>query len=192
MVDLNKYQKGVSLKDGTKTLLRPMVAEDMDALHEFFKAVPKDELRYLREDVSSTSVVSGWADTLDYKRVLPILALKDDKIIGDATLHRREFGWKWHVGMVRVFVHQDFRRVGLGHQMVEEIVVLARELGLEKLIAELPDISTPAINAFRKGGFGRVAVIPNLVKDRENRPVDVVVMIRDIKPAHDEEYDYDF
>jgi len=191
MVDLNKYQKGVSLKDGTKILLRPMVAEDMDALHEFFKAVPKDELRYLREDVSSTSVVSGWADTLDYKRVLPILALKDDKIIGDATLHRREFGWKWHVGMVRVFVHQDFRRVGLGHQMVEEIVVLARELGLEKLIAELPDISTPAINAFRKTGFGRAAVIPNLVKDRENRPVDVVVVIRDIKPPHDEEYDYD-
>ena len=76
--------------------------------------------------------------------------------------------------------------------MVEEIVVLARELGLEKLISELPDINTPAINAFRKTGFGRAAVIPNLVKDRENRPVDVVVMIRDIKPAHDEEYDYDF
>jgi len=192
MVDLNKYQKEVSLKDGTKILLRPMVAEDMDALHEFFKAVPKDELRYLREDISSTSVVRSWADTLDYKRVLPILALKDGKIIGDATLHRREFGWKWHVGMVRIFVHQDFRRVGLGHQMVEEIVVLARELGLEKLISELPDINTPAINAFRKAGFGRAAVIPNLVKDRENRPVDVVVMIRDVKPAHDEEYDYDF
>ena len=192
MVDLNKYQKEVSLKDGTKILLRPMVAEDMDALHEFFKAVPKDELRYLREDVSSIAVVRSWADTLNYKRVLPILALKDDKIIGDATLHRNELGWKWHVGMVRIFVHKDFRRVGLGHKMVEEIVVLARELELEKLIAELPDLSIPAINAFRKAGFGRSAVIPNLVKDRENRPVDVVVMIRDIKPPHDEEYDYDF
>ena len=192
MVDLNKYQKEVSLKDGTKILLRPMAVEDLDALHEFFKAVPKDELRYLREDVSSTTVVKSWSDNLNYKRVLPILALKNGMIIGDATLHRQEFGWKWHIGSIRVFVHKDFRRVGLGHKMVEEIVVLARELGLEKLIAELPDISTPAINAFRKAGFGRSAVIPNLVKDRENRPVDVLVMMRDIKPAHDEEYDYDF
>jgi len=192
MVDLNKYQKEVLLKDATKVFLRPMVAEDIDPLNEFFKAVPKDELRYLREDVTNISVVRGWADTLDYKRVLPVLALKDGKIIGDATLHRRTFGWKWHVGMVRAFIHKDFRRVGLGHLMIEEIVDIARELGLEKLITELPDINIPAINAFRKAGFERAAVIPNLVKDRENRPVDVVVMIRDIKPARDEEYDYDF
>ena len=192
MVDLNKYQKEVSLKDGTKALLRPMVAEDVDALHEFFIAVPKEELRYLREDVSATSVIRSWADSLDYTRVLPILAVKDGKIIGDATLHRRQFGWKWHVGMVRVFVHKDCRKVGLGHRMIEEIVDLARKLELEKLITEVPDNNTPAINAFRKAGFGRAAVIPNLVKDRENRPIDVVVMVRDIKPAHDEEYDYDF
>ena len=75
---------------------------------------------------------------------------------------------------------------------IEEIVDIARELGLEKLVTELPDISIPAINAFKKAGFDRAAVIPNLVKNRENRPVDVVVMIRDIKPARDEEYDYDF
>jgi GNAT superfamily N-acetyltransferase len=192
MVDLNKYQKEVLLKDATKVFLRPMIAEDIDALNEFFKAVPKNELRYLREDVTNISVVRSWADTLDYKRVLPVLALKNGKIIGDATLHRRAFGWKWHVGMVRVFIHKDFRRVGLGHLMIEEIVDIARELGLEKLVTELPDISIPAINAFKKAGFDRAAVIPNLVKDRENRPVDVVVMIRDIKPARDEEYDYDF
>ena len=76
--------------------------------------------------------------------------------------------------------------------MIEWIVVFTREFRLEKLITEVPDNNTPAINAFRKAGFGRAAVIPNLVKDRENRPIDVVVMVRDIKPAHDEEYDYDF
>jgi hypothetical protein len=32
-------------------------------------------------------------------------------------------------------------------------------------------------------------VIPGLVKDRENQPVDVVVMIRDLKPRYDYEYD---
>ena len=70
--DLNKYQKEVLLKDATKVFLRTMIAEDIDALNEFFKAVPKNELRYLREDVTNISVVRSWADTLDYKRVLPV------------------------------------------------------------------------------------------------------------------------
>jgi len=31
-----------------------------------------------------------------------------------------------------------------------------------------------------------------MVKDREDMPVDVVVMMKDVKPAHDDAYDYDF
>jgi hypothetical protein len=31
-----------------------------------------------------------------------------------------------------------------------------------------------------------------MVKDRENMPVDVVVMMKDIRPAQDDAYDYDF
>ena len=189
LVDLQKYQKEARLKDETKVLLRPMVAEDRDALYEFFKAVPTEEVRYLRDDVSSRAVVGRWAENLDYARTLPILAVKNGDIIADATLNRRRSGWKWHLGTVRVFVHKDFRRVGLGHLMIEEIVRVAEKLELEKLIVEIPDVNAPAINAFRKAGFYRTAVIPGLVKDRENQPVDVVVMIRDLKPRYDYEYD---
>jgi ribosomal protein S18 acetylase RimI-like enzyme len=76
--------------------------------------------------------------------------------------------------------------------MIEEIADIAYKLELEKLIAEVPDINISAINAFAKAGFYRAATIPNLVKDRENRPLDVVVMIKDIRPARDETYEYDF
>jgi len=50
-IDLNTYQRETKLKDGTKVLLRPMVAEDQDALYEFFKGVARDVARYLRDDV---------------------------------------------------------------------------------------------------------------------------------------------
>ncbi len=103
MVDLNKYQKEVSLKDGTKVLLRPMVAEDQDALYEFFQAIPREEARYLRDDVQSRLLVEKWAKNLDYEKTLPILAVKDDIIIADTTLNRRRSGWKWHLGTVRIF-----------------------------------------------------------------------------------------
>ena len=192
MFDLNTYEKEAKLKDGTKVLLRPMVAEDQDALYTFFKSVPKEDARYLRDDVASRLIVEEWAKNLDYTRTLPILALKNGTIIADATLNRRRFGWKWHLGTVRLFVHRDYRKVGLGQLMIEKIVDIAYKLELEKLIAEVPDINISAINAFTKAGFYRVATIPNLVKDRENRPLDVVVMIKDIRPARDETYEYDF
>jgi ribosomal protein S18 acetylase RimI-like enzyme len=192
MFDLNTYQKEAKLKDGTKVLLRPMVSEDQDALYTFFKGVPKEDARYLRDDVASRLIVEEWAKNLDYAKTLPVLALKDSNIIADATLNRRRFGWKWHLGTVRLFVHRDYRKVGLGQLMIEEIADIAYKLELEKLIAEVPDINISAINAFAKAGFYRAATIPNLVKDRENRPLDVVVMIKDIRPARDETYEYDF
>ena len=191
-IDINAYQKEAKLKDGTKVLLRPMVAEDQDALYEFFKAVPREDARYLRDDVSSRLLVEKWAKNLDYKKTLPILALKDNAIIADATINRRRFGWKWHLGTVRVFVHKEYRNVGLGHLMIGELVDIAYKLGIEKLIVEIPELSTSAIHAFNREGFYRVAEIPNMVKDRENMPVGVVVMMKDVRPAHDDAYDYDF
>jgi hypothetical protein len=43
-----------------------------------------------------------------------------------------------------------------------------------------------------RAGFYRAAVIPNLAKDRNNQPMDVVVMVKDVKPAQDETYEFDF
>jgi len=191
-IDLNTYQKEAVLKDGTKILLRPMVIKDQDALYEFFKGVSEEEARYLRDDVKSRLLIESWAKNLDYSRTLPVLAIKDDIIIADATINRRRSGWKWHLGTVRVFVHKEYRNVGLGHLMIDELVDIAFKLGIEKLIVEIPDLGAAAINAFTRAGFYRVAVIPNMVKDRENMPVDVVVMMKDVRPAHDDAYDYDF
>jgi len=188
MLDIQNYKKEAELKDGTKVTLRPMIGQDMDALYEFFKGVPTEEARYLRDDVKSRLVVERWAANLDYAKTLPILAFTNGKIVADATLNRRRSGWKWHLGTVRIFVHEDFRKIGFGHLMIEEIVGIAGKLDLEKLIAEIPDTNIPAINAFRRAGFHRAAVIPNLVKDKENQPVDVVVMVRDIRMGYEDEY----
>ena len=191
-IDIGTYQKQVELKDGTKVLFRPMLAEDKDALFEFFRGVDEEEARYLRHDVRSRMVIEKWAKNLDYNKTLPILAVKNGDIIADATINRRQFGWKWHLGTVRVFVHKDYRNIGLGHLIIEEIVDIAYKLGIEKLIVEIPDVNTATIEAFTASGFYRAAAIPNMVKDRTNMPVDVVVMMKDIKPAYDDGYDYDF
>jgi L-amino acid N-acyltransferase YncA len=191
-IDLDTYQKESQLKDGSKVLLRPMVKEDGEALYKFFKSVSDEEARYLRDDVKSRLVIEKWAKHLDYTKTLPILAIKGDTIIADATINRRSSGWKWHLGTVRIFVHNDYRNLGLGELMVDELARIAYMLEIEKLIVEIPDTITATINMFIKAGFHRAAVIPNMVKDRLNQPIDLVVLMKDIKPPLDESYEYDF
>ena len=191
-IDLATYRKETQLKDGTKVLLRPMVKEDGDALYNFFQAVPLEDARYLRDDVSSSLLVEKWARNLDYDKTLPLLAVKDGKIIADATINRRRTGWKCHLGTVRIFVHKDYRNAGLGRLMIQELTDIAYKLGIEKLLVEIPDVEVSAIKAFTAAGFTRVASIPNMVKDRDAMPLDIAVLMKDVRPSHDEAYEYDF
>jgi GNAT superfamily N-acetyltransferase len=64
--------------------------------------------------VSKREVIEAWARELDYEKVLPLLAVVGDNIVGDATLHRRKAGWTSHVGKVRIVIDKDYRGKGLG------------------------------------------------------------------------------
>lgn len=173
------------LKDGTIIKIRPMVKEDADALVNFFKNLPDDLLLFVRHDVRDESVVRSWAKQLDYKRVFPLLAFADNKIIADVTLHRVPFGWKRHLGKVRIVVSPQYQKLGLATLMLNEIVDLAAEFGLEKLWAEVPLDSRGAIAAFKNAGFSCKAVIEDLIKDKEGRNADILIMICDVAAYYD-------
>ncbi len=173
------------LKDGTRVIIRPMIPEDADALVTFFRNLPDDLLLFVRHNVGDESVVRSWAENLDYSRVFPLLALVDDKIVADVTLHRVPYGWKRHLGKVRIVVSPDYQKLGLATLMLNELVDLADEFGLEKLWAEVPLDSRGAIAAFRNAGFSCKAVIEDLIKNNEGRNADILIMICDVAAHFD-------
>jgi RimJ/RimL family protein N-acetyltransferase len=176
----DKYHKECKLKDGTVVLLRPLASGDRKGLIDFFQSLPEDLRLYLRHDVTDEGIIESWTENIDYSRVFPILALDGDRIVGDVSLHRIPFGWKHHIGTIRVVVAPEYHDKGLGTLLVNEIVELAGEFGLEKLWAELPLNVPAAIAVFRKAGFSSKAVVEGLVKDLRGRSTDVVIMVCDI------------
>jgi len=174
------YKKECKLKDGSIVLLRPLVAEDKEALITFFKSLPEDLRLYLRHDVTDIQIIESWTKNIDYSRAFPIVALDGERIVGDVSLHRIPYGWKHHIGTVRVVVDPKYHHKGLGTLLIHEIVELAAEFGLEKLWAELPLDFPEALSLFRKAGFSSKAVIEGLVKDLHGRSTDVVIMVCDI------------
>lgn len=174
------YKEGV-LKDGTRVILRPLVKEDRDKLLDFFRRVDEKDLLFLRSDVRDPAVIDHWVNHIDYQRVFPLLAEHEGRIVGDATLHMRKVGWKRHLGNVRVVVAKDYQNRGLGTLLINEIVELAGEFGLEKLVAEIHLQAHTALTAFKHAGFVTKAVFEDLVRDPAGRSSDLVVMVCDIQ-----------
>jgi RimJ/RimL family protein N-acetyltransferase len=174
------YQKEGVLKDGSRVILRPMVKEDRDQLLDFFHRVDDRDLMFLRNNVREPATIDAWIDHLDYHRVFPLIAELDGRIVGNATLHMRKMGWKRHLGNVRIVIAKEYQGKGLGTLMINEIIGLAAEFGLEKLIAEIHLQAAAALATFKKAGFSSKAVFEDLVENPSGQKGDLVVMVCDV------------
>jgi RimJ/RimL family protein N-acetyltransferase len=179
---LDEYPKEIRLKDGTPVTLRPLERGDADALVAFFQRVPAQDRWYQRHDVTDEALVRQWALAVDYERVIPIVAVWEGRIIGDATLHRHRYGSSRHVGEIRVVIDPAARARRLGTWMLLDLIHLATGLGLEKLVAQIAGGDTAALRALRQLDFVREGVIPELHKDQAGELLDLVIMVKNLAP----------
>lgn len=180
MSDMKRLQKIGKLKDGSEVILRPMVKEDRKVVGEFFGRLTPSVLQYVRNDVTDPKILDKWFDQLNYDRVFPLLAFQGEKVVANATLHRVAHGWRKHLGTIRIVVDPEFHGKGLGTLMVNELVDLAMEFGLEKLMVELPLRAQGALAIFKKAGFSPRGVIEGLMKGRHGEELDIVIMVMDV------------
>ncbi|MFP3870374.1 MAG: N-acetyltransferase family protein [Syntrophobacteria bacterium] len=188
MKALDRYPCTVILDDGKEVILRPLAKTDKARLTDFFGAVPLEDRLYLRDNVTDRTLIARWVDNLDFDRVLPIVAVYREEIIGDIILERCCLEWKRHLGNVRILVSRKFQNKGLGRTLIREMNTVASELGLEKLTVEIPvnPSTLGAIKAFSYCGFQRVAMLDGLVKDQQGRYSSLLVMIHDLRPSFQE------
>jgi L-amino acid N-acyltransferase YncA len=149
---IKNYREIITLRDGANVLLRPMTAEDEKGLIDMFAPVSDDDLRYLRDNVRDPAVIQGWCRKMDYARVLPLLAIVKDRVVGQITLHFRK-GPRRHIGEVRIYLTVDFRQRGLGTKMLKTVIELARKQSLHILVAEIVTEQPQVIKAFQNLGF---------------------------------------
>jgi RimJ/RimL family protein N-acetyltransferase len=179
------YRNLITLKDGTRVLLRLLTPDDRNRLIEMFAPVSPDDAKYLRDPVSSAEIVGRWVDELDYHRVLPLVAIVQDRMVGDATLHFRK-GPARHIGEVRIFLTKDFRRRGLGTHMLKTVVDLARKAGLHLLVAEVVADQTKVIRAFRNSGFELKCSFDDYFMFPDGETTDAAILTMRLAPREEE------
>lgn len=165
--------------DNAPMTIRPMVPEDQDALLDFFRSLPPEDRFSLKDDVTDPTVIARWAQTLDYSRVLPLLAFLDGTIVGDGTLHHRRAGARQHIGEVRVVVAPAYRNRGVGRGLLHQLIAIAGDKGLKQLLFEVVADTEPAArHTAQVLGFIPVAVLPAHVRDSCGHPHDLIRMER--------------
>ena len=170
------YPKKLQLNDGRVVEIRPMESSDLDALVDFFGRLPTDSTDFLKDDVKDPAVVTRFVANYNPELVWPVLALKDGRVVGDATLHMQQRGWRRHVGEVRVVVDPEFRRSHLAIGMIHELVDQASLRKLAKLEAQILGSQVGALRAFQQLGFTEEARLKGHALDAAGHTHDLLIM----------------
>ncbi len=173
---MKKYPKFVQLKNREQVMLRLMVPEDGEKLLEFFKNLPPDDRLVLRHDTTDPGVIKRWVQEIDYDKVYPVLAEHKNKIIGDATLHMKRFGWQRHIGEIRIVVAKEFRGQGLGRVLIHELLEKAAGVGLHHIQLSFVETQAREMKIFERMGFRKIATLPKYVIDVTGQEHDLIIM----------------
>lgn len=179
--ELERYRKMVTLESGERVLLRPLKRDDGPGLVALFRKASDQDMIFFRNDVRDEELVTSWAEQLDLSRVFPIVAVSGELIVGDATLHIGQ-GFNRHVGWVRIYLDQEFRRKGIGTELIKAIIEIARRMSLQQVVAEIVSSQVQAIKAFESLGFQREYTHTDYYLFRDNEAFDRTVYVRRLAP----------
>jgi GNAT superfamily N-acetyltransferase len=150
----HRYPQEAALRDGRRVLLRLFSEKDVDALFDFFHRMPIEYRRFAWDNVDNRSLIENWGRNVDYAKVFPIIAVDGSRVVADATLHLREGGPLRLVGRIKWMIDPEFRGAGLGTNLVNQMIRVARERGLRFVSCMLiSDLEADAVRTLEELGF---------------------------------------
>jgi GNAT superfamily N-acetyltransferase len=179
----HRFPQEAVLRDGKKLLIRPFTGRDTAAVHEFFLSLPTEVRRFAWDRITDRNLVESWGLNIDYSKVLPLIALDGNRVVADASLHRRERGPLRLVGRIKWLMDPAYRGLGLGTTLVNDFIAIAREGGLHFLTCMLiADDESDAVVTLRELGFAE-QIFPGYGVDPDGNAHDMIKLILDLNPA---------
>jgi RimJ/RimL family protein N-acetyltransferase len=170
----------VQLQNGQSATLGLVEASDGGELLKFYRAMPEEERLVLKDDVTTADWLDRFLAKLRSGEAISVIGRIGGEIRGEATLYRTLHGWSRHVGEIRLNVDRNARGQGLGIELARQIVKLAIDRGIDKLVAQMVDSQIAAKRTFEKLGFHKEAELPGHVQDIHGKKRDLVIYADDV------------
>ena len=170
----------VQLRNGQSATLGLVEASDGGELLKFYRAMPEEERLVLKDDVTTADWLDRFLAKLRSGEAISVIGRIGGEIRGEATLYRTLHGWSRHVGEIRLNVDRNARGQGLGLELARQIVRLAIDRGIDKLVAQMVGSQIAAKRTFEKLGFHKEAELPGHVQDIHGKKRDLVIYADDV------------
>lgn len=166
--------------DGTTFVVRPMGVADRDAFKTFFEDLPPRDRLSFQEDLSTPGSTDRFVAGIETGRTLVLLAFIDDRIVAEASLHRRLHGWTRHVGYLQVMVLDAFRSKGIANLLVRRVVEIAVQIGLDKIVAEVLATQRRERKILENHGFRKEAILRDHATDLRGNKHNVILLSNNV------------
>jgi RimJ/RimL family protein N-acetyltransferase len=172
------YRRLIHLKDGRRLMLRFLTEGDRQNLIDLFQKASCEDLWFFRHDLKNRSLLNYWLNHLDYRRVLPLVAinLEDNQLAAAAVLWRGKRTTQ-HIGEIKIFISQTLRNLGLGSKILDELIRLANQEKLHWVKAELVADQKQLVKALRNKGFQIRATLEDFFMRQDGKTHDVLWMM---------------
>jgi L-amino acid N-acyltransferase YncA len=153
-----------------------LATEHREQMIAFARSLSQDDLLFLERDVTEPSEVDAWIKDTLAGRLVTLVALGDDVVVGYVTFDRGCVPWTRHVAELRVVVAPSSRRTGIGRFLLELAFEMVLDLGATKVIARMTPEQTDARKLFQRLGFAEEAVLRDHALDTSGHARDLLVL----------------
>ena len=147
----------------------PLEPSHVEGLIEFFARLPERDLTFIKEDVGPHAVRSWVGSGQQW------LACDGDAVVGYVAV-RPLAAWSDHVGELRLVVHPERRREGIGRALAQRALLEAVRAGRRKVVVELAADQEHAVAMFASIGFEGEALLRDHIRDRDGQLRDLVML----------------
>ena len=163
-----KYPLEISLKDEAKLVCRPAEIEDFKKLEQFFFSVPEIDLQVFKDNALKDETMKHWLiDTLK-KKLVQLVVLKENRIIGFATLETDDTFWK-NTAEIKIIVSPEYRRKGIGARLFDLLLYEGLVNGMQKLLIRYASDNRGIIKLLENYGFDSEISLNYHLKDKKNK-----------------------
>ena len=174
-------KKVETLANGTNVTIRLLGMDDLDKLMQFYQALPFEDRKYLKVDVTNQDIVRKRLNAILDKMAIRVIALHGEHVAAEGELFLTDDDWHRDQGEIRVIVGRDFQRKGLGTIIMKELYAQALNRKVDSLVAKMMTPQTGFQYILKKFGFKEEQILHRYAMDQDKHRQDMLIMTCEMK-----------
>ena len=170
--------KETRLKDCPTITVRKETPDDLDAISDFYHALPQEEQDWLKININDKAEIARRFEDMEDRQPKRLLAFCNEKniIVGEAILEKLRYKWMRRTGEIKILVLPEFSNETLVQSLAQEVFLQAARHGLVNIVAHALDSEKDMFEILKSLHFKHEATQKNHAVDNQGNTHDVYTM----------------